>query len=108
MFRADAAKRARGRNRATRSRTWRTSPVPIFAQCSTPEAAVSTIFALSWSSFYDPEPISFYGGGDAWTPRIDAERKFANLSSAIRLFVLGFYQDQYNSSELVDLAAEDA
>ena len=40
--------------------------------------------------------------------RIDAERKFANLSSAIRLFVLGFYQDQYNSSELVDLAAEDA
>jgi predicted DNA-binding ribbon-helix-helix protein len=27
---------------------------------------------------------------------IDAERKFANLSSAIRLFVLGYYQDQYN------------
>jgi predicted DNA-binding ribbon-helix-helix protein len=25
---------------------------------------------------------------------IDAERKFANLSSAIRLFVLGFYRDQ--------------
>ena len=40
--------------------------------------------------------------------RIDKERKSANLSSAIRLFVLGFYQDQYNSSELVDLAAEDA
>jgi predicted DNA-binding ribbon-helix-helix protein len=40
--------------------------------------------------------------------RIDAERKFANLSSAIRLFVLGFYQDQYNSTELVDLAPEDA
>ena len=25
---------------------------------------------------------------------IDAERKFSNLSSAIRLFVLGFYCDQ--------------
>jgi len=25
---------------------------------------------------------------------IDAERKFSNLSSAIRLFVLGFYRDQ--------------
>ena len=40
--------------------------------------------------------------------RIDEERKFANLSSAIRLFVLGYYQDQYNSSKLVDLAHEDA
>jgi predicted DNA-binding ribbon-helix-helix protein len=39
--------------------------------------------------------------------RIDEERKFANLSSAIRLFVLGYYQDQYNSSKLVDLAHED-
>jgi predicted DNA-binding ribbon-helix-helix protein len=28
--------------------------------------------------------------------RINAERKFANLSSAIRLFVLEHYQDQYN------------
>jgi predicted DNA-binding ribbon-helix-helix protein len=38
--------------------------------------------------------------------RIDEERKFANLSSAIRLFVLGFYQDQFNSSSKhVDLAA---
>jgi predicted DNA-binding ribbon-helix-helix protein len=27
--------------------------------------------------------------------RIDAERKHANLSSAIRLYVLGFYRDQY-------------
>ena len=36
---------------------------------------------------------------------IDAERKFANLSSVIRLFVLGYYQDQYNSGNLVDLAA---
>jgi predicted DNA-binding ribbon-helix-helix protein len=40
--------------------------------------------------------------------RINAERKYANLSSAIRLFVLGYYQGQYNSSELVELAAEDA
>ena len=29
---------------------------------------------------------------------IDAERKFSNLSSAIRLFVLGFYQDKHNQS----------
>jgi predicted DNA-binding ribbon-helix-helix protein len=29
---------------------------------------------------------------------IDAERKFANLSSAVRLFVLGFYQDQFAAS----------
>ena len=28
--------------------------------------------------------------------RIDAERKTANLSSNIRLFVLEYYQDQYN------------
>jgi predicted DNA-binding ribbon-helix-helix protein len=27
---------------------------------------------------------------------INAERKFSNLSSAIRLFVLGFYRDQFN------------
>jgi predicted DNA-binding ribbon-helix-helix protein len=40
--------------------------------------------------------------------RIDKERKSANLSSAIRLFVLGYYQAQYNSNELVDLAHEDA
>jgi predicted DNA-binding ribbon-helix-helix protein len=39
---------------------------------------------------------------------IDAERKFANLSSAIRLFVLGDYQDQYNSGKLVDLASSAA
>jgi predicted DNA-binding ribbon-helix-helix protein len=26
---------------------------------------------------------------------INADRQFANLSSAIRLFVLGFYRDQY-------------
>jgi predicted DNA-binding ribbon-helix-helix protein len=39
--------------------------------------------------------------------RIDAERKTANLSSTIRLFVLGYYQDHYNSSN-VDLASEDA
>jgi predicted DNA-binding ribbon-helix-helix protein len=36
---------------------------------------------------------------------IDAERKFANLSSAIRLFVLEYYQDQYNSGSKPDLAA---
>jgi predicted DNA-binding ribbon-helix-helix protein len=29
---------------------------------------------------------------------IDAERKTANLSSNLRLFVLGYYQDQFNSS----------
>jgi predicted DNA-binding ribbon-helix-helix protein len=40
--------------------------------------------------------------------RIDEERKSANLSSNLRLFVLGFYQDEYNSSKLVDLASEDA
>ena len=28
--------------------------------------------------------------------RIDAERKAANLSSVLRLFVLAYYQDQYN------------
>jgi predicted DNA-binding ribbon-helix-helix protein len=39
---------------------------------------------------------------------INAERKTVNLSSVIRVFVLGYYQDQYNSSELVDLAPEDA
>ena len=40
--------------------------------------------------------------------RIDEERKTANLSSVIRLFVLGFYQDQYNSGKLVDLASSAA
>ena len=39
--------------------------------------------------------------------RIDEERKFANLSSSIRLFVLGFYRDQHNSRERLDLAHED-
>jgi predicted DNA-binding ribbon-helix-helix protein len=37
--------------------------------------------------------------------RIDEERKFANLSSAVRLFVLGCYRDQYNSGSKPDLAA---
>ena len=39
--------------------------------------------------------------------RIDADRNFANLSSAIRLFVLGYYQDQCASRERVDLAFDD-
>jgi predicted DNA-binding ribbon-helix-helix protein len=39
--------------------------------------------------------------------RIDQERKFANLSSVLRVFVLGYYQAQYNSSKRVDLAFED-
>ena len=39
---------------------------------------------------------------------IDAERKSANLSSAIRLFVLRYFQDQSASRDLVDLAHEDA
>jgi predicted DNA-binding ribbon-helix-helix protein len=39
---------------------------------------------------------------------INAERKLTNLSSAIRLFVLGFYRAHYSSSKLVDLAVEDA
>jgi predicted DNA-binding ribbon-helix-helix protein len=30
---------------------------------------------------------------------IDADRQHANLSSAIRLFVLGFYRDQISASE---------
>jgi predicted DNA-binding ribbon-helix-helix protein len=30
---------------------------------------------------------------------IDAGRQFSNLSSAIRLFVLGFYQDQYDQRQ---------
>ena len=38
--------------------------------------------------------------------RIDAERKSANLSSNLRVFVLEYYQDQFASSELVDLAPE--
>ena len=36
---------------------------------------------------------------------IDSERKFANLSSAIRLFVLGYYQDQYNRELALAAAA---
>jgi predicted DNA-binding ribbon-helix-helix protein len=40
--------------------------------------------------------------------RIDNERKFANLSSVLRLFVLGYYQVQYNSGKLVDLASSSA
>jgi predicted DNA-binding ribbon-helix-helix protein len=39
--------------------------------------------------------------------KIDAERKTANLSSVLRLFVLAYYQDQCASSKLVDLAHED-
>ena len=30
---------------------------------------------------------------------IDAERKHANLSSAVRLFVLGFYRDRLSSKD---------
>jgi predicted DNA-binding ribbon-helix-helix protein len=30
---------------------------------------------------------------------IDAERKHANLSSAIRLYVLAFYRDQYKAGD---------
>ena len=33
---------------------------------------------------------------------IDAERKHANLSSAIRLYVLGFYRDQYQGRAALD------
>jgi predicted DNA-binding ribbon-helix-helix protein len=40
--------------------------------------------------------------------RIDKDRKFANLSSVIRVFVLQYFQDQFASSELVNLAPEDA
>jgi len=36
---------------------------------------------------------------------IDAERKFSNLSSAIRLFVLGFYRDQIPDSRGRDAGA---
>ena len=39
--------------------------------------------------------------------QIDAERKFANLSSNLRLFVLEYFQDQCASRELVDLALSD-
>jgi predicted DNA-binding ribbon-helix-helix protein len=40
---------------------------------------------------------------------INAERKTANLSSAVRLFVVGFYRDQFNSgSKPVDLPADEA
>jgi predicted DNA-binding ribbon-helix-helix protein len=37
---------------------------------------------------------------------IDAERKSANLSSNLRLFVLQYYQDQYASRDRVDLAQD--
>ena len=40
--------------------------------------------------------------------RIDEERKFANLSSNLRLFVLEFYQHQCASRERVDLVLKDA
>jgi predicted DNA-binding ribbon-helix-helix protein len=40
--------------------------------------------------------------------RIDKERKAANLSSNLRLFVLGHFRDLYNSSELIDLASSAA
>jgi predicted DNA-binding ribbon-helix-helix protein len=38
--------------------------------------------------------------------RIDADRKAANLSSVLRVFVLQYFQDQCAGSELVDLAPE--
>jgi predicted DNA-binding ribbon-helix-helix protein len=38
--------------------------------------------------------------------RIDAERKFGNLSSASRLFVLRFYRDQQQSRTLVSVALD--
>jgi predicted DNA-binding ribbon-helix-helix protein len=34
---------------------------------------------------------------------IDAERKSANLSSNLRLFVLGYYRDQLNNDKHADL-----
>ena len=37
---------------------------------------------------------------------IDSERKFGNLSSAIRLFVLGFYHDQISEHEKHDRTRE--
>lgn len=33
---------------------------------------------------------------------IDADRQHDNLSSAIRLFVLGFYRDQYEAGDALD------
>jgi predicted DNA-binding ribbon-helix-helix protein len=39
---------------------------------------------------------------------INAERKSTNLSSAVRLFVLGFYRDQDRSRKLVDVALLEA
>jgi predicted DNA-binding ribbon-helix-helix protein len=39
---------------------------------------------------------------------IDAGRKFANLSSVLRVFVLGYYQDQSASRKRVDLALSEA
>ena len=38
--------------------------------------------------------------------QINAERKSANLSSVLRVFVLQYFQDQCASSERVDLAPE--
>jgi predicted DNA-binding ribbon-helix-helix protein len=40
--------------------------------------------------------------------RIDEERKFTNLSSAVRLFVLGHFQDRCASRERVDLPLPEA
>ena len=34
--------------------------------------------------------------------RIDADRQHANLSSAIRLYVLGFYRDQHQRGAALD------
>jgi predicted DNA-binding ribbon-helix-helix protein len=34
--------------------------------------------------------------------RIDADRQHANLSSAIRLYVLGFYRDQHQRGAVLD------
>jgi predicted DNA-binding ribbon-helix-helix protein len=38
---------------------------------------------------------------------INANRQHSNLSSAIRLFVLGFYRDQISSRDPFQLAAEE-
>ena len=37
---------------------------------------------------------------------IDSERQLGNLSSAIRLFVLGFYRDQISEYEKRDITRE--
>ena len=39
---------------------------------------------------------------------INAERKSTNLSSAVRLFVLGFYRNQHSGQKLVDVALSEA